>query len=264
MTTKLEQRLKQLQLVPSTRQKYQEIIAGAETDDLLSWIEQRVSERTPMGTILPLRAAVKHYLIAEQGYSDAELHDLLPKTQGMDAEHHKPLSSTQLAVYHAAVEQVDVDPAYTILKLLPLTGLRIGEITALKKDHIKWEGRDVNLVFQNQGGTERSVPLPDAAIRTIERYLDRMDPTDWLFCGYLGNPITPHAIRVYTRRIASEHPVLEGLCPHRLRATYAMMLVRKGVSLPAIQRALGHKTITTTHRYVYADLSELRAAVEPD
>ena len=77
----LEQRLKRHGLLPSTRNKYYEILNGADRSDIVGWINGKVHARTPIGTILPMRAAVKHYLVAELGYTEEEVQNLLPKAR---------------------------------------------------------------------------------------------------------------------------------------------------------------------------------------
>ena len=77
----LRQHLKRKGLLPSTRAKYEEIIDSAGGADLIEWINKKVHARTPIGTVLPARAAVKHFLMAEQGYSEEELELLLLQHQ---------------------------------------------------------------------------------------------------------------------------------------------------------------------------------------
>jgi integrase len=76
-----------------------------------------------------MRAAVKHYLVSELGYSPEEAQDVLPKAKGIPSRVRDALNVRQLAIYFAAVEQYVPDPSRTILMLLPPTGMRIGEIT---------------------------------------------------------------------------------------------------------------------------------------
>ena len=115
----LERRLKDRGLLPSTREKYGDILNGADTRDLFSWIRNRIHARTPIGTVLPMRAAVKHYLVSVHGYDEEEVNSLLPKAKGREPEQRQALSPHQLALYLAAVEQMDQAPARTIRLLLP-------------------------------------------------------------------------------------------------------------------------------------------------
>jgi integrase len=48
---------------------------------------------------------------------------------------------------------------------------------------------------------------------------------------------------------------------HDIRRTFATMLYNRGVHLTKIQRLLGHKSITTTERYLGVKFEETREAI---
>lgn len=255
--------LKQQQLLPTTREKYAEIISSAGGKNLLRWIESRVHARMPLGTVLPLRAAVKHYLMAEQGYTEEELKLLLPKARGLPAARRHPLSPTQLALYYAAVDEITAPVPRAILRLLPRTGLRISEMTALRPENIQVIEGTPYLVFRGKRGKERVVPLGGTGTKVLEEYSRQIHVGKWLFPGGGGRHITPHAVRKYTRRLRERYPDLGAtLSPHVLRATYSTLMVKNGVSLLVLQQLLGHENIATTQRYVTPDRDMLRAAVD--
>lgn len=264
MTAALQHRLKQRGLLPSTREKYEDILDSAKKDDLIGWLSRKVNARTPIGTVLPARAAVKHYLISVQGYDEEAVDALLPKARGRAAEQRQALSPTQLAIYLAAVDTIEAEPARTILLLLPKVGLRISEMVGLQMENIKQQDNTVYLSFRGKGDSHRIVPLPAPAVMTLQEYLDYRVEKDspWVFPTSRGKPITPHGVRKYTRRIAEDFPELKGLSPHVLRHTYATALLRKGVNLATLQALMGHKNIQTTQRYLHPDLDTLADAVD--
>ena len=165
--------LKKEGLLSSTRDKYEDIIDSAfnESSDLVKWIEKKVHSRMPIGTILPIRAAIRHYLVSVVGYSEDELKELLPKAKGRKNKLREALTPSQLAIYHAAVDQIDQEPAHTILALLPSTGLRIGEITALHLDNVKKKSNRLYLQFRGKRDKERIVPLTKAGSAILSLYL---------------------------------------------------------------------------------------------
>jgi site-specific recombinase XerD len=271
----LDRRLRDRGLLPSTREKYGEILGGADTSDLLTWIRGRVHARTPIGTVLPIRAAVKHYLVSVQGYQEDEVNALLPKAKGRQPEKREALDSHQLAIYFAAVEQMDQEPARTILLLLPKTGLRIGEISSLRRENLKGMGSRMILTFRGKGDKARTVPLSGGAWDTLNEYLldrwhGRHSPhghpysgtSQWLFPTVRGGPISPHAVRKYTREISYRYPELMGLSPHVLRHTFATTLLSRGVDLRRVQELLGHASIVTTQHYLHPSVADLASAVD--
>ena len=258
MSPTFDQHLKKQGLLPSTQKKYTEIVKGAGQEDPVAWINRKLHARTPIGTVLPMRAAVKHYLLA-QGYDKADVENLLPKAKGRSSRLRHALTSEQLAYYHAAVDEVDQEPAHTLLALLPMTGLRISEACGLHQKHlVTYQGRFV-LQLRGKGDKERVIPLTHTAEATLREFLVERTPKTWLFTGYSGSPISPHAIRKYTRRIASDYSAyLTGLTPHVLRHTFATMALKKGMSLVTLQRILGHTSLQTTQRYLHPTLQDLQ------
>jgi len=264
MGSAFDARLKKQALLPSTRQKYKEIIGSAGGQDLVQWINKKVHARTPEGTILPMRAAIKHYLIAELGYSETDVQALLPKAKGRAAKMRHALTSTQLALYHAAVDQgIDQEPARTILKLLPMTGLRISEMCGLRLQDLRSHGGRCVLVFRGKRDKERTVPLTRTAHSALDGYMSSRSLTDWLFptSNYPG-PIGPHGVRKYTRLLAERYPELEGLSPHVLRHTFATMALRSGMDLARLQMIMGHESIQTTRRYLHPSTDDLLDAMD--
>ena len=258
----LDKHLKRRGLLPSTRDKYRAILSPAPKQDLVGWMERKVHARTPIGTVLPLRAAVKHYLVSELGYDPDDVDSILPKAKGREAAVRHALTPNQLGVYHLAVEDVDIEPARTILNLLPMTGLRISEMCGLRvRDVQHHEGRPF-LQFRGKKDKERIVPLGRTAEKTLISYVKNHRLGEWMFAGYSGHAIGPHAVRKYTRKIAERHSELDGLSPHVLRHTFATMALRKGMDLKTLQMILGHENIQTTQRYLHPTVGDLQVQMD--
>lgn len=240
-----EDRLKEKGLLPGTRKKYAEILSGVRNEDLLDWVQHKVTASTPLGTVLPMRAAVKHYLIAEHGYSADELDALLPKAKGKETALREPLTPEELALYHAALHELQAEPAKTILTLLPASGLLISEACTLRREHLVGD----ELVLDET----RRIPVLPAGLRALRSYIEKENPQSWLFVGRANHPITAHAVRVYLRALRERHTSLgSSLTPYVLRHTYAVILLRRGMSFEDVQKILGHEHVATTRRYADA------------
>ena len=257
----LQDHLSQQQLLPSTKAQYKSILTRVEGKDPLKWLKDRIHARTPIGTVLPYRAAVKHYLLSEQGYTEEELRELLPKAKGRPTAFRHALTPEVLAIYHAAVEDVS-EPSKTILALLPKTGLRISEICGLQLSDVQDVSGVRALVFRGKRDKQRSVPLTRSAETTLNAYIKSHQPIKWLFTGQMGGPLTPHAVRKHTRLIAVKHPELGGLSPHILRHTFATMALRRGVDLKTLQALLGHESLETTSRYLHPEIRDLKDSID--
>lgn len=275
--SKLQERYDHLQLEQSTQGKYDEILARF-SGDPLAWLKSKVGPKTPIGTVLPLRAAVKHYMIAEMGFSEAEVNALLPKAKGADGREIEPLDLDQVATLLGALEQPDVTAdCRCVLKLMLFTGMRIGEATALRYEMLETQvpagaqGRaeEHTLEFTGKHGAARQIILNSREAAILEAYARETFQVDfrqhergWLFPGRSGKkPISKQKVYKVLWRIRDAHPILSGTRPHQLRHTYATILVEQGVDIAIVQGLLGHKSIVTTKRYVTPGLAAKRKAV---
>jgi len=158
---------------------------------------------------------------------------------------------------------------YTIIALLARTGLRIGELFALRwsdvdldkrtllvKRKLVKEGRFEEISEPKTRSGQRQVPLPDSAVAVLREHRRRQmedrlrQGPDYQNLGLVvcrpdGRPLEPTAFRRRFRRIASEAG-LAGFRPHDLRHTYATLLLSAGVPLRVVQELLGHARPTTT------------------
>jgi site-specific recombinase XerD len=255
----LDLHLKQQGLLPETRDKYAQILQQA-GEDPAGWLRGKIHPRTPIGTVLPLRAAVKHFLVFE-GYDPAEVDKMLPKAKGRPCGLRDSLTVEQLALYYVTVDKQG-DPVKTILKLLPRTGLRISEACGLEQSNIVRQSGVLGLRFRGKRDEERFVPLNKAAQTALKRYMDLYEPGRWLFEGNSGGPISPEAVRKVCRKMRKATPALGKLTPHVMRHTFATMVLRNGADLRTVQVLLGHKSIQTTARYLHPDAGILKGAVD--
>lgn len=133
------------------------------------------------------------------------------------------------------------------------TGMRQGE-----QWNAKWSdlALDVGQIYipKTKSGVPRWVPLNAAARAALETL--REASTSELIC--------PGDAANFQRRVfvpACERAGLVNLHWHDLRHTFASRLVMAGVDLSAVQKLLGHSTITMTTRYAHLTPGHLRDAV---
>lgn len=130
-------------------------------------------------------------------------------------------------------EENDKD-MHRVIRFCLWTGCRRSEIAALRYENIK----DETCKIRGKGDKERSVPLLPGAAEAVGKLLD------------IG-PVFPRwSLDTYTHRFRE---VAEGAgVParmHDLRHTAATYMLKSGVSLPVVQKVLGHRDIKTTQIY---------------
>ena len=247
----------------NTRRTYRSVVtqmeAACASGDPAAWAWQKVADR-PIGTVLPTRAAILHYLVAECGMSEEDARATLPPAKGRRGYRRQALSPRQLDTYYAAVDALDAGPVRAILLLLPQTGLRISEACNLRDDDVIVRGDSPALHVRGKGGKERVVPLSPDAHDVIKAHLrDRTRASGgYLFEGYGGRAISEEAVRIATRKIEAANPDMGELSPHILRHTFASHALRARVDLSTLQTLLGHESMATTAIYARPD-DEMRA-----
>lgn len=142
-----------------------------------------------------------------------------------------------------------------LVALLLLSGLRSQEALSLRLGDLSFS--EAQMRVQGKGRRQRLLPLPPETLQLIELYLRTERPitsSPFLFVCLKGpargQALSRAGLRALFRYHRRTTNVLEAH-PHRFRHTFAADMIRAGVSLPALQRLMGHADIQTTMEYVY-------------
>lgn len=158
------------------------------------------------------------------------------------------------------------DRAMFMLSLL--AGMRVGEIAALiVSDVYETDGSVKDQIrlakYQTKGSEARTVLLNAQAqeeLRVYARTLSRTGEQP-LFVSRWGKAMSPNSlVQVFGRfyRLAG----LSNASSHSGRRSFITTLSSKGVSVRVLAVLAGHRSISTTQRYIEVGEHQLRAAVE--
>ena len=150
-----------------------------------------------------------------------------------------------------------------LLALLYRAGLRVSEALALRPKDIDLE-RGIIRVLRGKNGHARTVGIDPAACDVVARWVEartRMGRgpsagagVDWsgapLLCTLSGGPVSASYVRVLIPRLGTKAGIAKRVHAHGLRHTMAAELRAEGVDIAVISRQLGHRSITTTARYL--------------
>lgn len=133
-------------------------------------------------------------------------------------------------------------------------GLRVSEALALKPSDVDMETGELT-VLSGKGKKRRVVGLQPGALAIIAAWIERrkalkINGRRKLFCTLTGGSIYSSYVRTLLKRLAVKAKIDKRVHPHALRHHYASMLVKERVSLPEVQQALGHSSLSTTATYV--------------
>jgi integrase len=152
-----------------------------------------------------------------------------------------------------------------LIRVLAYTGLRFGELAALRVGRVDLMRRRLHVVesvTELQGhavfGTPknhqtRSVPVPRGIADDLAVHLAEKSQDDFVFPAPAGGVLRLTNFRRRCFDVAAQTVGLDGLTPHELRHTAASLAIGAGANVKAVQRMLGHKSAAMTLD-VYADL----------
>jgi site-specific recombinase XerD len=162
-----------------------------------------------------------------------------------------PLSVEQVARFWGSFRTAR-DLAMVALMLL--NGLRSREVLTLQLEDLLWSEAQIRV--RGKGARVRWLPLPPETIRILQCYLKTERPLtnapEVFVClkgRARGRPLKPAGLRSLFRHHRSTSGV-PSANPHRFRHTFGSDMIRAGVSLPALQRLMGHAHIHTTLLYI--------------
>ncbi len=151
--------------------------------------------------------------------------------------------------YRALRDAASVDSRiYAIIEVLLQTGIRIGELAALKLDNINDGILHIN---KYEGHPAREVPLNRRAKEALKRYLETRPNTqdNHVFVTKTGRPFLVRNIRDAVERYFKKAGI-ENVKINDLRHTFVAHHLKQGVSLVFLSRVLGHKRLSSTERYL--------------
>lgn len=124
------------------------------------------------------------------------------------------------------------------------TGLRVSELCALTPRNILWQQKTLRI--SGKGGPygkktkKRVVPMSKRVNALLEHYFAIND--------YF--PVGIRQVQKIVKLVANRAKISQEVTPHVLRHTFATLALQKGISLAAIQKALGHDRLETTAIYL--------------
>lgn len=187
------------------------------------------------------------------------------------------LEKEELIHFLHITKKFGLDQDYSIFLLLSFTGIRAGELCALKWRDIDFEKQTISIskTYYNPTNNRKEykllTPKTPTAVRIIDvdetvinelskhklaqkqtmmKHRDIYHDEDFVFASIddelPGYPLYIKKIENRMRRLLKMAKLNLELSPHSLRHTHTSLLAEAGVSLPQIMERLGHKDEDTT------------------
>ena len=142
-----------------------------------------------------------------------------------------------------------------IVRLLLLTGCRLGEIVGLRRSEVRGD----TLMLEASKTGPRKVPLNGRARAILERQPAGEGP--FVFPSPF-DPARPRCTQLRVWYRVRKEAGIEDVRLHDLRHTHASHAVMNGVPVPVVARMLGHSNVRMTLRYAHLGDRDIERAAE--
>ena len=179
--------------------------------------------------------------------------------------HFRGLVAPQVAVDDLKLAGEGEHVFTTIIRLMVVTGMRVGELCKLGLDDLSPDCAVVRI--HGKGARERVAYITDASLRqdlqqTVQQRRKSQASISALFVNRHGARMRPQSVRSKLRQLAKEAGLSRPVTPHMLRHTAATLPIETGVDIRFVQRLLGHSSIATTEIYTHVSDQALRTTLE--
>ena len=130
-------------------------------------------------------------------------------------------------------------------------GLRVSELSKLKIADIDSKNMQI-FIRQGKGQVDRFSLLSVANLAVLREYYKQYHPKLWLFPGKdPSKAITTLSLQLIFRYAKRKVGISKDVSVHSLRHSFATHLLEDGVDICHIQKLLGHKSVSTTCKYLH-------------
>lgn len=149
-----------------------------------------------------------------------------------------------------------------IFEMLYQTGMRKAELRGLKDSDVDKISLQVKVLGKRN--KERIIPISRQLLEMIENYKNMRDEqfpergNVILIVDNKGGEMSPSFVYQVVHRILEGVTTLKQKSPHVLRHTFATHMLNEGADIRAIQKILGHSSLSSTQIYTHNTIEQLK------
>ncbi len=148
-----------------------------------------------------------------------------------------------------------------ILEAFYSSGLRISELVGLNLQDVDFISGILKI--RGKGKKERIVPVGEAALTAMRKYLDRRKKqADAVFLNKNNRRITTRGVRYIVVKYLRVAGIKPGVSAHTFRHSFATHLLNRGADLRTVQELLGHANLSTTQIYTHLTTDKLKSVYD--
>ncbi len=175
---------------------------------------------------------------------------------------NKPLPEVLTIQEISELIKVTTNPKHRlIIKLLYGCGLRVSELTNLKKQDFNFE-EEIILIKQAKGRKDRFVKVPSTMKEELQAFA-KLNNENYFFPSNRRGKLSTATIRKIVEQSTKKANIKKQVHPHTLRHSHATHLLEQGTDLRIIQKLLGHSDIKTTQIYTHISQQSIKKVKSP-
>ena len=149
-----------------------------------------------------------------------------------------------------------------VFEILYQTGIRQSELRSIKDDDVDAISKSIKVLGKRS--KERIIPVGDELLEKIDKYKTVRDDffaerdNTLLIVDNKGRQASPKFIYDLIHKMLVGVTTIEQKSPHILRHTFATHLLNRGADIRAIQKLLGHSSLSSTQIYTHNTIEKLK------
>ncbi len=153
--------------------------------------------------------------------------------------------------------------AKAIIATFIFAGIRRSELLNLKISDIRIKEKMLRVEY-GKGAKDRLIPMNERLIQILKEYINeriKLNKTSmYFFVALRGDKqMNDISIRRLFKRFKTELKM--DVYPHKLRHTFATLMIKGGCTLPALAKMMGHSDIKTTMVYLWVNNEDLKEQI---
>ena len=154
-------------------------------------------------------------------------------------------------------------PHHVIFSTMYGTGMRVSEVVHLRAANIDSQRMMIRIEL-SKGHKDRDVQLSPKLLELLRCYWRKVRPGEWMFPGQIPRqPLCRCAVGDAVAQASRRAGLKKHVSPHSFRHAYAVHLLEAGTDIRKIQLLLGHRSLSTTARYLRLATTTVCATTSP-
>ncbi|MDO3680396.1 site-specific integrase [Paenibacillus ehimensis] len=268
----LEEHFAQIKVKDITKKMYQEFLNSL----LEQYARKTIASIHEVGSLI-FKKAVELEIIAKDITEYAEIPTKKLTVEELEGQIKVPryLEKEELKQFLEAAKFSNLAIDYPMFVTLAYTGLRVGELCALKWKDIDFSEQIISITKtiynkSNKSGEHalhtpktkssiRTLDVDEIVLAALEQHKNNQKAVSledhFVFVDRKGNPVPITYVQKRMHSLLKHAKIELHLTPHSLRHTHTSLLAEAGVSLEVIQNRLGHQDDKIT-RAIYLHITK--------